>query len=222
MILDKYTDDPNETVDVTFVKATPKDQMRMVSLIRPRWGDEMKRYIRSSAETAWMVTFGQDTGNAETGPRISRGEYLIYAVSEDDACRKFEEEYAYDLEGYEGCWARRATQKEIDEWYSYMNEPEDLPFSSTRSKKRSIKAGYTGEVDAGGYGEGALRNGTKFNSWTDAYKLITDTAYRVIDEYGFDDKRINNEVSRLYSRYKNNRFFQKAYDKWCESSEEDW
>jgi len=35
-ILDKYTDDLNEPVDVTFVKATPKDQMRMVSLIRPR------------------------------------------------------------------------------------------------------------------------------------------------------------------------------------------
>lgn len=100
----------------------------------------MKRYIRASEETAWIVTFGQDGGNAESGPIIYSGEYLIYAISEDEACRKFEDEYAYDLDGYEGCWARRATQKEIDEWYSYMNEPEDLPFASSRSKKRSIKA----------------------------------------------------------------------------------
>ena len=100
----------------------------------------MKRYIRSSEEIAWIVTFGQDSGNAESGPIISSGEYLIYAISEDEACRKFEDEYSYDLDGYEGCWARRATQKEIDEWYSYMNEPEDLPFSSTRTKKRSIEA----------------------------------------------------------------------------------
>lgn len=100
----------------------------------------MKRYIRASEETAWIVTFGQDAGDAESGPIIYSGEYLIYAVSEDEACRKFEDEYAYDLDGYEGCWARRATQKEIDEWYAYMNEPEDLPFSSTRTKKRAIKA----------------------------------------------------------------------------------
>lgn len=174
----------------------------------------MKRYVRASSETAWIVTFGQDAGDAERGPIISSGEYLIYAISEDEACRKFEDEYAYDLNGYEGCWARKATPEDIAEWEEGEQWEEDLPFSSTRTKKRSIKAGYTGE--------GALRNRTKFNSWTDAYQLITDTADRVIDKYGFDNKRINDEVSRLYSRYKHNRFFQLAYDRWCESTEEDW
>lgn len=182
----------------------------------------MKRYIRSSAEIAWMVTYGWDEGGPESGPICGSDRWLIYAKSEEEACRKFEKEYANDIFGYEGCWAEPATPEDIAEWEAGENWEEELPFSSTRSKKRSIKAGYTGEVDAGVYGEGSLRNRTKFNSWTDAYKLITDTADRVIDKYGFDNKRINDEVSRLYNRYKNNRFFQKAYDKWCESSEEDW
>ena len=90
----------------------------------------MKRYIRSSyrEDVAWIVTFGQDRGGPESGPIIDSGEYLIYAKSEDEACKKFEDEYAYDLYGYEGCWARKATAKEVREWEEYMNMSEDLPF----------------------------------------------------------------------------------------------
>lgn len=174
----------------------------------------MKRYVRASAEIAWVVSYSWNEGGPESGPIWGIDRRLIYARSKEEACRKFEKEYADDISGYEGCWARRATPEDIAEWESGEPWEEDLPFSSTRTKKRSIKAGYTRE--------GALRNSTKFNSWTDAYQLITDTADRVIDKYGFDNKRINDEVSRLYSRYKHNRFFQLAYDRWCESTEEDW
>ena len=102
----------------------------------------MKRYVYASSEIAWIVTYGNDTGDAESGPRINSGEYLIYAKSEEEACKKFEDEYSGDIYGYEGCWARRATQEEIDDYYAYMNEPEDLPFSSTRIRKKVIKARY--------------------------------------------------------------------------------
>lgn len=105
----------------------------------------MKRYIKFSqeiynlkGEPAWLVTYGYDCGDGESGPIVQQDTWIVYAKSADAACRKFENEF--DIEGYCGCGARKATQKEIDEWYSYMNEPEDLPFSSTKTKKRSIKA----------------------------------------------------------------------------------
>lgn len=102
----------------------------------------MKRYIRSSSDklqsNAYIVTFGTDSGGPESGPIIHSGEYLLFADSPSDACSKFEAEFANDLDGYEGCWARKATEQEIQEWQS--EDSEELPFSSTRTNKTSINA----------------------------------------------------------------------------------
>lgn len=102
----------------------------------------MKRYIRSSSDKlqskAYIVTFGTDDGGPESGPIIHSGEYLLFADSPSDACRKFEAEFAKDLDGYEGCWARKATEQEIQEWES--EDDGELPFASTRTNKTSINA----------------------------------------------------------------------------------
>lgn len=100
----------------------------------------MKRYIRSSAEIAYMVTYGWDEGGPESGPIWGSDRWLIYARSEEEACRKFEDEIAGNISGYEGCWAEPATPEDIAEWEAGENWEEELPFSSTRTKKRAIKA----------------------------------------------------------------------------------
>lgn len=99
--------------------------------------DSKKQEVESSVkgEKAYLVTYGQDSGGPESGPIISKGEYILLAESEEDACKQFEELYSPHISGYEGCWAREATDEEVAEWEDYMNEPEDLHFSSQKASK---------------------------------------------------------------------------------------
>lgn len=103
----------------------------------------MKRYIRSNEEILkpFMVTFGWDTGGPDTGPRISSGHELVYALSKEDACSKWEADNAEsfrpggDLYVYEGCWAKPVTPEEVEEYEReeyerYAYEDDTIPINS--------------------------------------------------------------------------------------------
>lgn len=79
--------------------------------------------IKSSTngEMPYVVRFGWDSGGPENGPSYGYGEDIVYALSEEDACKKWEAENQEQIEGfnsskyggYEGCFAHLATEDDI-------------------------------------------------------------------------------------------------------------
>ena len=89
----------------------------------------MKKYVKAASSLKpYLVTFGWDSGGPESGPIYGKGEDIVYALSEDDACNKWESENLGQFNSgsaYEGCWARIATQEEVDEFEAEMKRLED-------------------------------------------------------------------------------------------------
>lgn len=89
----------------------------------------MKRYIRSSGEILkpYLVTYGYDSGDIENGPIPEYGYDIVYALSEDEACYKWQADngWQFDDVNYTGCYAREATPQEVAEYKQYMTDMED-------------------------------------------------------------------------------------------------
>lgn len=100
-----------------------------------------KSYVRASQEQAYIVTFGWDSGNAESGPCWGKGEDLVYAISEKDACNKWENDnignfdYKHTGTAYEGCWARLATDDEVREF-------EEQRILDEKAWEEAVRLGY--------------------------------------------------------------------------------
>lgn len=82
-----------------------------------------------SSEIPYLVTFGWDQGGPESGPIWKGDTDIVYAYSEEDACKKWEAENLDQFQsgfgeygGYEGCWARPATPEEVEEYSRMMQE----------------------------------------------------------------------------------------------------
>jgi len=112
------------------------------------------------SEKPYIVRFGWDSGGPENGPSYGYGEDLVYALSEEDACAKWEAENEDQIAGlnsgryggYEGCFARPATEadlKEMEEEEAYWDELEKhydfvdgdvVPKSSVESSHAAIRS----------------------------------------------------------------------------------
>lgn len=82
----------------------------------------------------FVVRFGWDSGDPENGPSYGYGEDIVYALSKSDACNRWESENKEQIEGlnsgkyggYEGCFARPATEDDIREKAAHDQEWDEL------------------------------------------------------------------------------------------------
>lgn len=80
--------------------------------------------MAATSDRAYLVTFGYDHGGPESGPRISTGTDIVYAKSEEEACRIWEEENVRYGDGYAGCSASLASAEEIQQYEDDIREAE--------------------------------------------------------------------------------------------------
>lgn len=80
-------------------------------IVGESYGDDLMPFI---------VRFGWDSGGPESGPSYGYGEALIYALSKEDACARWESENVDQIQGlndsgsiYEGCFAWPASDDEV-------------------------------------------------------------------------------------------------------------
>lgn len=90
--------------------------------------------------------------------------------------------------------------------------------------KKSINCSFIGEPDPTGLSEGSLRDAKKAKTWQEVYKLFDE----IVDKYMPDAEKIEKEVYNLYSKNKDLKQYQEAYDHWMgeadlsiENNEED-
>ena len=103
------------------------DFERVFSYLKSEHGVESSVSIQASShDKAYVVTFGWDEGGPESGPIWKSGEDIVYAPSEQDACRIWEEENISDITNYEGCWARLAKLDEIEDYKKEMARQEEI------------------------------------------------------------------------------------------------
>lgn len=81
----------------------------------------------SQSERPYVVTFGWDEGGPESGPIWRSGTDIVYAISKEDACNKWESEYIDQFSdcAYEGCWAREATDADVSKYEAEMKQLDD-------------------------------------------------------------------------------------------------
>ena len=80
-------------------------------------------------EQPYIVTFGEDVGDAESGPIIHIYEDLVYASSEKEACRKWEA----DNPGASAGTARLITRAEAEALEEeYRHEEEDYEYAKAQ------------------------------------------------------------------------------------------
>lgn len=122
----------------------------------------------------YLVTLGYDYGDAEYGPKYSSAEVLIDAESAEEAEDIADQEYGYPATGepYDGCWAREATQSDIDR-LSRSTDWDDAEFPFDPVTGNTIQA--VEGID--GYGE---YDGTPASYFT--RDDIVDFAFDVIDK----------------------------------------
>lgn len=82
------------------------------------------------------------------------------------------------------------------------------------SKKR-ICCSFTGEPDPSGISEGLLRDAQKAKTWQEVYKLFD----KIVDKYMPDAEKIEKEVYNLYSKNKDLKQYQEAYDHWMDEAD---
>lgn len=106
------------------------------SLIR-NFSDWCANYtgVKSSVEASgklrpFIVTWGYDAGGPESGPKWGKGEEIQYGTSEEDACRRWEEDnHSWcnsPYSGYEGCWAKETTEEIAEEMNRKMHEEQEM------------------------------------------------------------------------------------------------
>lgn len=127
----------------------------------------------------YLVTLGYDYGDAEYGPKYSKAEVLIDAESAEEAEDIADQDYGYPATGepYDGCWAREATQSDIDR-LSRSNDWDDAEFPFDPVTGNTIQA--VEGID--GYGE---YDGTPASYFT--RDDIVDFAYNVTDKLNEGD-----------------------------------
>lgn len=87
-------------------------------------GCSSKKYTKSSCvessdnseENAYVIEFTFDDGSIETGPIIHKGKDLMFATSEDEAVKKWIDEYVDPSDdSFEGAKAHLATDQEVSD-----------------------------------------------------------------------------------------------------------
>lgn len=145
----------------------------------------------------FVVRFGWDSGGPENGPSYGYGEDIVYAASKEDACSKWESENQEQIDGfnsakyggYEGCFARPATEDDIREYNEYIrmwDEP-DTYIESFRKKTPLKEARWSYTLKSGSELRSAIEDedpmGVIF-ALQNAYAELRDAG--LIDEDDFD------------------------------------
>lgn len=116
-------------------KSADKNSKEFQNWCKNYFKDDVKCINCSETEEQpYIVRFGWDSGGPENGPSYGYGEDIVYALSKEDACSKWEAENQDQIAGlnsgryggYEGCFARPATEDDIREYEEEQKRWEEL------------------------------------------------------------------------------------------------